>query len=108
MKLSFLNEIAALADKKELLARLKEQSFFETAKYAETKGITLSALQSATRAETERYPDKKNKLVYSAELYTHLQGWEQYEFVVLNIDKRGKDGSEKRKLSAVFAAEVEM
>lgn len=108
MKIQQLNEIISVADKKKIISQLKSLEFFECKKFAETKCITTEMLRAAYCQKSDDVADKKGKLVYSGEMCTRVQGWEQYVFIILGIDKRGKDGSTVRKAEFVFASEIEM
>ncbi len=86
MTLAQLNEIVVSADKKAITKQLKELGCFDCKKHREYSKINLETLFDGELRETEEFPDGKNKRLYQGGIITQVNGYEQLEFVLININ----------------------
>ena len=86
MTLEQLTEIIKLADQKEISKRLCELSYIDCKKHKRYKNISLEAIFNGNLEETDEFPDTKGKHTYQGAIFRKVVGYEQLEFVMVNIN----------------------
>ncbi len=86
MTLTQLTEIIQFADKKAITKQLKEVGYIDCKKHKEYSKISLDTLFDGDLQETEEYADSKGKRRYQGGIITQVKGYEQLEFILVNIN----------------------
>ena len=86
MTLEQLTEIIRTADKKAITRQLRELGYIDCKKHKQYKHISLVDLFKGNDIETDEYPDSKGKRTYQGGIFTQVKGYEQYEFIIVNIN----------------------
>lgn len=86
MDISQLTEIVATANKRQIKNRLKTLGYTDGKKHKVYKHINLEALFKGDLQETETFPDDKEKRTYQGGIFTNVKGFEQLEFIIININ----------------------
>lgn len=81
-----LTEIVKLADKKKIEAELNRRGYVDCERHKEYKHIGLDVLLNGDLIETDEFPDAKNKRRYQGGIVTNVIGYEQLEFIIININ----------------------
>ncbi len=81
-----LTQIVKTADKKAISNQLKELGYIDCKKHKEYSKISLTTLFDGDLQETEEYSDSKGKRRYQGGIITQVKGYEQLEFVLVNIN----------------------
>ena len=86
MKLIQLTEIIKTANKKAITKTLKTLGYTDCKKHKELRHLNLEPLFKGELQETETFPDKKGKRTYEGGIFTQVNGYEQLEFIIVNIN----------------------
>lgn len=86
MKIEQLTEIIRTADKKTITKQLKELGYLDCKKHKELRNLSIETLFKGNLEETDTFPDGKNKRTYQGGIFTQVKGYEQLEFVIVNIN----------------------
>ena len=81
-----LTEIIRTADKKSITRQLRELSYFDCKKHKELRNLLIETLFKGDMEETDTSPDRKGKRTYQGAIFTQVKGYEQFEFLVVNIN----------------------
>lgn len=88
MTLPELTNIIRTADEKAIKSELKRLSYIDCAKHKEYKHISLTDLFNGDLQETDDYPDSRGKRTYQGGIFTTVKGYEQLEFIIVNINDK--------------------
>ena len=88
MTLIELTDIIRMADEKAVNSELKRLGYIDCAKHKQYKHISLRDLFDGNLQETSDYPDSKGKRTYQGGIFTAVNGYEQIEFVIVNINDK--------------------
>lgn len=86
MTLQQLTEIIRTADKKTITKQLKELGYIDCKKDKKLRYLSIETLFKGNLEETDAFPDSKNKRTYQGGIFTQVKGYEQLEFVIVNIN----------------------
>ena len=86
MTLEQLTEIIRTADKKAITRQLRELGYFDCKKHKELRKLLIETLFKGKFEETDTFPDRKGKRTYQGAIFTQVKGYEQFEFLVVNIN----------------------
>lgn len=86
MTLEQLTPIISQADEKAIKSELKRLGYIDCAKHKKYKHISLTDLFNGDLKETDDYADSKGKRTYQGGIFTAVKGYEQLEFVIVNIN----------------------
>lgn len=86
MTLTELNKIIRTANEKAIKSKLKGLGYIDCTKQKEYKYISIVDLFKGNSQETEEYPSCKSKRTYQGGIFTQVKGYEQLEFIVININ----------------------
>lgn len=86
MTIEQLTEIIKSADAKAITKRLCELDYIDCKKHKQYKHISLEAIFKGNLEETDEYPDFKGKRTYQGAIFGEVVGYEQLEFVIVNIN----------------------
>ncbi len=86
MKLTQLTEIVKTANKKAIIKALKELGYIDCKKHKELRHLNLEPLFKGEMQNTETFPDMKGKRTYEGGIFTQVKGYEQLEFIIVNIN----------------------
>lgn len=89
MTLQQLTEIIRTADKRQITKQLRELGYIDCKKHKQLRNLSLETLFKGKLEETETFPDNKDKRTYEGGIITQVKGYEQLEFVIININKKG-------------------
>ena len=81
-----LTEIIRTADKKEITKKLLTLGYFDCKKHKELRKLPIETLFKGKLEETATFPDKKGKRTYQGGIFTEVKGFEQLEFIIVNIN----------------------
>ena len=81
-----LTEIIRTADTKSITRQLKELGYIDCKKHKQLRKLSIETLFKGTLEETETFPDSKNNRTYQGAIFTQVKGYEQLEFIVVNIN----------------------
>lgn len=87
MTLTELTTIIKTADEKAVKSELKRLGYIDCAKHKQYKHISLTDLFDGNLQETDDYPDSKGN-IYQGGIFTAVKGYEQLEFVIVNINDK--------------------
>lgn len=91
MTITELTKIIRTADEKAIKNELKGLGYINCEKHKQYKYISIVDLFKGNSQETEEYSDNKDKRTYEGGIFTQVKGYEQLEFVIINInDKKHK------------------
>lgn len=88
MTLPELTTIIRTADKKQITNQLKALGYFDCKKDKQLRNLSLETLFRGELEETDTFPDSKNKRTYQGGIFTQIKGYEQHEFIIVNINDR--------------------
>lgn len=80
-----LTEIIRTADTKSITGQLKELGYIDCKKHKQLRKLSVETLFKGLLEETETFPDSKNDRTYQGGIFTQVKGYEQLEFIVVNI-----------------------
>lgn len=86
MNIENLTEIIRLANTRKINKQLEELGYINCAKHKQYKYISLVDIFKGDSQETEVFSDCKGKLTYEGGIITNVQGYEQLEFILININ----------------------
>lgn len=86
MTLPQLTEIIRTADKKAITKQLKELGYIDCKKDKQLRYLSIETLFKGNLEETDTFPDSKNKRTYQGGIFTQVKGYEQLEFIIVNIN----------------------
>ena len=86
MTLEQLTEIIRTVDQKTITKRLHGLSYTFCNKDKKLQKLPIETLFKGEIVETETFPDRKSKRTYQGGIFTQVQGYEQFEFVVVNVN----------------------
>lgn len=86
MTLHELTTIIRTADEKAIKSELKRLDYIDCAKHKQYKHISLTDLFDGDLQETDDCPDSKGKRTYQGGIFTAVKGYEQLEFIIVNIN----------------------
>ncbi len=86
MKITELTKIIRTADEKAIKNELKDLGYIDCEKHKQYKYISIVDLFKGNSQETEEYSDSKGKRTYQGGIFTQVKGYEQLEFIVININ----------------------
>ncbi len=86
MTIEELTTIVQEADKSRIIEALKWRGYIDCKKHKDYKKITLVDLFNGDLLATEEYLDAKNKRRYQGGIITKVQGYENLEFILININ----------------------
>lgn len=86
MTLTELTTIVKTADEKAIKGELKRLGYIDCAKHKQYTHISLTVLFGGDLQETDDYPNSKGKRTYQGGIITAVKGYEQLEFVIVNIN----------------------
>ena len=86
MALEQLTEIIRTADQKAITKQLKELGYTFCNKDKELQKLSIETLFKGKLEETDTFPDRKGKRTYQGAIFTQVKGYEQFEFLVANIN----------------------
>lgn len=85
MTLTELTTIIRTADKKKITAELKQLGYILCNKSRKLGKVGLVELVQAITQETQDVADSANKRLYNGRICGTVKGYENYEFVIVNI-----------------------
>lgn len=88
MTLIELTDIIKTANEKAINSELKRLGYIDCAKHKQYKHISLTDLFDGNLHETDDYLDSKGKRTYQGGIFTAVKGYEQSEFVIVNINDK--------------------
>lgn len=86
MTLEQLAEIIRTADKKAITKQLRGLGYFDGKKDEELRKLPIETLFKGNLEETATFPDQKGKRTYQGGIFTQVKGYEQLEFIIVNIN----------------------
>ena len=86
MQIKQLDEIIKIAEEKAIKSELNRLDYIDCAKHKQYKHISLTDLFNGDLQETDDYADRKGKRTYQGGIITAVKGYEQLEFVIVNIN----------------------
>ena len=86
MTLSELTTIVRTADENSIKSELKRLGYIDCAKHKKYKHISFTDLFDGDLQETDDYADSKGKRTYQGGIFTAVTGYEQLEFIIVNIN----------------------
>ena len=86
MLIEYLTKIIKTADKKAITKQLRELNYIDCKKDKVLCALNLEALFKGNLEETETFNDSINKLTYQGGIFTQVKDYEQFEFIVVNIN----------------------
>ena len=81
-----LTDIIKIADKKAITKLLKQLGYIDCKKHKQLCKLSIETLFKGTLEETETFPDSENNRTYQGASFTQVKGYEQLEFIVVNIN----------------------
>ncbi len=79
------------SEEKMLKKALKCQGYIDCAKDKEMRRINLCDIAKGCTAHTEVFPIKNGKFEIFVDICTNVKGYEDHEFIIININKVYKD-----------------
>ena len=86
MTLEQLTEIIRTADQKAITKQLRGLGYFDCKKHKELRKLPIETLFKGNLEETATFPDNKGKRTYQGGIFTQVKGYEQLEFIIVNIN----------------------
>lgn len=86
MQIKQLDEIIKIADENAIKSELKRLGYIDCAKHKQYKHISLTDLFNGDLQETDDYADRKGKRTYQGGIFTAVKGYDQLEFVIVNLN----------------------
>ncbi len=86
MTLAELTAIIKIADKKQIKKHLDALDYIDSKKHKELRNLNLETLFNGNLEETDTFSDGKDKRTYQGGIFTQVKGYEQFEFIVVNIN----------------------
>ena len=80
-----LTEIIRIVNKKAIANQLKAIGYIDCKKHKELRYLSIEILFKGELEETDTFPNSNGKRTYQGGIFTHVKGYEQYEFVIVNI-----------------------
>ena len=81
-----LTKIIRAADQKAITKQLKELGYIFCNKDKELRKLSIKTLFKGKFEETDTFLDRKGKRTYQGAIFTQVKGYEQFEFLVVNIN----------------------
>ena len=81
-----LTEIIRTADTKAITKQLKELGYIDCKKHKQLCKLSIETLFKGTLEETDTFPDSKNNRAFQGGIFTQVKGYDQLEFIVVNIN----------------------
>ncbi len=81
-----LTTIVKTAEQKTIKAELKQRGYIDCKKHKEYKYIRIDVLFKGDLLETDTFPDAKRKRTYQGGIFTNVDGYQNLEFVIININ----------------------
>ncbi len=85
MTITQLNEIVATADKKAIAKEFKKLGYILCNRSRKLGKVGIVELIQAVESETEDFADSKHKHLYDGCICGTVKGYENYEFVYVNV-----------------------
>ena len=85
MKIEQLDEIIKTANKHDISNRLKELGYVFCNNDRKLGKLSIIELIRAIKYETEDFDDKQHKHLYNGRICETVKGYENYEFVIVNV-----------------------
>lgn len=86
MTITELTAIIKIAEKKLITKQLGKYGYINCKKHKELCELSLETLFKGNLEETETFPDDKDKRTYQGGIFTQVKGYEQIEFIIVNIN----------------------
>jgi hypothetical protein len=86
MTIEELATIVQVAEQKTINAELKQRGYIDCKKHKEYKYIRIDVLFKGDLLETDTFPDAKRKRTYQGGIFTNVDGYQNLEFVIININ----------------------
>lgn len=86
MKLKQLIEIIKTANENAIKSELNRLGYINCARHKQYKRISLTDLFNGDLQETDDYADNKGNRTYQGGIFTQVKGYEQLEFIIVNIN----------------------
>lgn len=86
MLIEYLIKIIRTADKKAITKQLRELSYIDCKRDKGLCNLNLETLFKGNLEETETFHDSKNKWIYQGGIFTQVKDYEQFEFIIVNIN----------------------
>ena len=86
MTIEQLTEIIGTADKKVITKKLFALGYIDCKKHKQLRELPIETLFKGKIEETDTLPDRKDKRTYQGGIFTQVNGYEQLEFIVVNIN----------------------
>lgn len=90
MTLEQLTPIIQQADEKAITEELKKLGYINCKKDKRCRDMSLVTLFKGKLLETDDFTDKKGKRTYQGGIITQVSGYEQTEFIIVNINDNKK------------------
>ncbi|MBD5100532.1 MAG: hypothetical protein HDT29_04595 [Clostridiales bacterium] len=87
MTQSQLTDIIKTADKKTITKRLKELGYIYCNEERHLGKVGIIELTQSVISETEDFADRKRKYLFNGRICLKVKGYENYEFVYVNVYK---------------------
>lgn len=86
MTLEQLTDIIKIADKKLITKQLNVLEYTDCKKDKKLRYLSIETLFNGKLKETETFTDIKGKRTYQGGIFTQVKGYEQSEFIIININ----------------------
>ena len=86
MDINNLTKIIQLAHTRKINQQLKKLGYIDCEKHKKYKYISILDLFKGDSQETEEFFDHKGKQTYEGGIITNVKGYEQLEFIIININ----------------------
>lgn len=86
MTITELTTIIKKSNEKAIISELKGLGYVNCEKHKKYKYISIVDLFKGNSQETEEYSANKGKRTYQGGIFTQVKGYEQLEFIVININ----------------------
>ena len=86
MTITELTDIIKIAEKKQITKQLIEHGYFDCKKHKKLHNLSLETLFKGNLEETETFPNDNDKRTYQGGIFTQVKGYEQIEFIIVNIN----------------------
>lgn len=91
MTLTELTNIIRTANKKTIIASIKQLGYIDCTKDKKLRRANLCDIMKGKTISTATFPTKNGKYEYYGDICTTAKGFENLEFVIININKVYKD-----------------
>lgn len=83
-----LTNIIKTAAKKKITKQLKELGYIDCKKDKKLRNLSIETLFKGELEETKTFPAGNNKRTYQGGIFTQVKGYEQLEFIIVNINDK--------------------